>query len=324
MQISLAQLNAHLNNQLSPVYCIAGDEIPLVETARKKIIAVAKTRGFLEQAIFHIEPNFAWENVITITQNQSLFSEKQIIDIRNPQAKFDDTLSEWLKQPNETCLFIITTNKLTKIQQKSKWFLDISKIGVYCPIWPIERRALVPWIIQEGKKRGLTIDTASAELLAECTEGHLSATQQALEKLLLLYPAESIQSDKMALVLTDNARFTIFDLTRAVLLGNTNQVVKILSQLKKTDQELPLILWMITKDIRELLILHEHSKQGDALQQVYTIKKPLLEIALKNTTIPMLHEALILAHQIDRTFKSFQVESAWEDLLSLCVMLCKA
>lgn len=326
MQLTLPQLDTHLKNALSRIYLMSGDETFLVEESRNKIIATAQSRGFSERAIFHIETGFAWENIFLETQNHSLFSEKKIIDIRNPDAKMDASLITLIENADESHLFLITTNKLTGAQQKSKWFSTFNHIGAYLLIWPIELAALPSWIMAKAKQYHLQIDRESATWLAECTQGNLSATAQAIEKLTLLYPKQMITSKEMADVLVDNAKFKLFDFIRYLLLGDANKVIKIISIFEK-EQELPFILWAITKEIRELMVLQHRIRQGISMQQAlsstWSFKKPLLQYALKNTSIDLLNEALLLAAKIDRLFKSFQVTPAWENITTLCLLLCR-
>lgn len=316
-----------IHNNLARAYLISGDETFLTTEVREKIILSAKSQGFLEHVIYHIETGFQWEAILAATQNQSLFSEKQIIDIRNPNAKFDDMIIEILEKLDNSNLFIITTEKLTVAQQKTKWFLSLKKIGVYTPIWPIERHALNQWIMERAKKYMLQIDKQSAELLAECTEGNLLATHQAIEKLSLLYPKESISPEKISAVLSDNMRFSIFDLTKYLLLNDQKQLTRIILSLQKTSDELPLVLFMITKEIRELLTLQTRIQNGDSLQMVlstvWSFKKPLLQTALKNTSINQLQNSLSQASKIDQMIKGYETGSAWENILILCLTLCK-
>ena len=320
MQITQQQLDNHLKNKLSCAYLISTDVTFLATEAREKIINAAKLTGYDEHCIFHIETGFQVESILNVTQNQSLFSEKKIIDIRNLSSKFDDELIVEIEKADDSNLFIMTTEKLTAAQQKAKWFLAIQKIGVYLPIFPIERQSLTQWIMDRCKKLDLPIDKNSADLLADCTEGNLAATQQAIEKLSLLYPNQKKMQENLSAVLIDNARFTIFDLSKYYLSGDAKQVIKIISLLQKTEGELPLVLWMVTKDIRELIALH---RDPQAIQKVWGFKKPLFQVALKNCSLHSLKNGLVLSSKIDQMFKGFLIGNAWENLLSLCLMFCK-
>lgn|SRR3990167_281990 len=320
MQITQHQLDTHLKNNLSRIYLISTDTVFLAIETREKIICAAKQNFFLEHIIFHIEMGAQYEVLLNATQNQNLFSEKKIIDIRNPNAKFDEILMSELEKNDAFNLLIITTDQLTSAQQKTKWFSFIQKTGVYLPIFSMEKPALMQWIIDRGKKLTLQIDQESAELLMHYTEGNVTATHQAIEKLSLLYQNEKITAEKMSLALIENTSFNAFDLSKHFLLGNTKQIIKIIANLKNTDNELPMLLWILTKDIRELIMLHNNPLY---MQKIWGFKKPFFQVALKNTSVNTLKKALIQASKIDQMFKGFAIGNPWENLLSLCFMLCK-
>src|SRR5690606_17749987 len=126
MQITQKQLQSHLNNALTSLYFLSGDEHLLLEDARNSIIATAKQQGFLEHQRIYCDNTHFTEALTLAFQNQDLFSTKKIIDIRNPKAKFDEkTLSIiefYAKQKNSDFVIIISTEKLSPAQQKTSWY----------------------------------------------------------------------------------------------------------------------------------------------------------------------------------------------------------
>ena len=92
MKINPKQLSASLKKNSHPLYIISGDEPLLIQEARDEIIASKKQRGFELRELVTIESNFNWESLYYATEASSLFAEKKILDIRNPQTKFDTFL----------------------------------------------------------------------------------------------------------------------------------------------------------------------------------------------------------------------------------------
>lgn len=291
MQLSASQLDTQLKKSLSPLYLISGDEPLLIQELRDTIFTAAKTRGFSEKEIFYVEAGFQSDTFLSASQNRNLFSEKKIMDIRNPAAKFDATFMDFFQtyfsQPGDDMIFVITTDKLTAAQQKSAWFELIKKIGCYVPVWPIKNDALPLWIIERAKKFNLTISIEMAKLLANFSEGNLLGAAQVIDKLNVLYPATTLSREQILGVLSDHARFTIFDLSDAIAKQNTKKIVRILHRLKQTDEEPTLVLWAICRKLRENSA-SSHTKK--ALQQ---------------------------AAQVDEMIKGGRMGDVWQALLAL-------
>ena len=323
----LNQLNTALKRQLRPVYLLSGDVPLLIQETRDKIRQAAKQSNFLQRDIITVEPNFDWQIVYQRLQTRSLFSEKSVIDLRLPkwEDKATKTLLDYFKQPAEDLLLIISTPKLTSAQQKTKWFKAIEKTGEAIAIWPITMDELPQWIQQRLRIATIQADAESIQLLAEWTEGNLLATQQTIEKLQLLYPNQVIGLDQMSSVLNDNARFTVFDLSNAALLGDAKRVTRILSHLQFEGIEPILILWSLTREIRYLIELLNQQKQGipthQLLQKEWKSRKALLATALQRQNIQSLLDCLQKANRIDGMIKGLKSGNYWNAIESLALSI---
>ncbi len=333
MQLQLKQLIPHLKNKLAPVYLISGDVPLLAQEASDAICEAAKAADFQRCDPLHIETGFNWEKFTIVTQNLDLFSAKNLIEIRNPKAKFDESgtklLLHYLKVPPPDRLLIISTNKLTSAQKKTRWYKAVDKVGISITIWPISSQELPQWIRQRVKALGLTANQESIQLLADFTEGNLLATQQTLEKLRLLYPNSHITETEMKSTLIDHTRFNIFDLTHTALQADSTKVIRIIATLRNTDIEPTLILWALTQEIRTLINLKHQLQQGISMMQVlssqWQSKKLAVKTALIHITLESLMQLLQLAQQIDLTIKGITTVNVWDQItqLSLGLSGCK-
>jgi len=321
------QLDAALRQELKPVYLVTGDVPLLIQETRDKIRNAAKRAGFSQHELLHVEPGFDWEKLIHLNQNRSLFSDKSVIDLRLP--KFDDratkTLLQYLESlPKELCL-IISVGKLTSAQQKTRLYKAISSVGEVVSLWPIQTRDLPQWIRTRLGAAKIHADKESIQLLAEFTEGHLLATQQAIEKLQLLYPQQSIGVKEMTDVISDNARFTVFDLANAALLGNSERVVRIINNLRFESVEPTLILWVLSRELRNLITMlwqHEHGiPMAQILQKEWQNRKPLVKAAITRLDYHYLLPLLQNANKIDQMIKGLQVGNFWNALTTLALAI---
>ncbi len=329
MQLALKQLDAHLKQKLAPVYLISGDVPFLIQEARDKICASAKQAGYEDRELLSIEPNFNWERFNHTALHLNLFSYKTIIDLRHPTAKFDaqatKALTHYLDRLPPEKLLIISTNKLTRAQQQTRWHKAISKVGVTIPIWPIPPKELLQWIQMRFKSMGMNADPNSIQLLANLTEGNLLATQQAIEKLKLLYPDTNITVSELAQAICNNARYTVFDLTNYALQGHHQQVLCVMNGLRDTGVEPTFILWALCHEIRGLIQLSEQLQQGVPTSQLlntqWSSRKPLLKAALSRFNLRQLTTLLQMAVQIDHKIKGIIPGHYWDDLTDLSLSL---
>lgn len=253
MQISPAQLAKHSFAQR--LYLISGDEPLGVQDARDEIILAFQKQGFTEKERFHIEAGFHIEPLSRALNNHDLFGQKKIIDIRNSSAKFDKDMVTLLttfmdnEAPNQ--VIIISTDKLSATQQKNLWFLQIKKQGCFIPIWPVNFDALPQWIIQRAKnKYHLEIPLDIAKHLAFFSEGNLLSADQALIKLNLQSIQTPVTKEQLISVLSDHARFNVFDLANAITKRDAKKALRILARLETTGEAPTLALWSITRELR--------------------------------------------------------------------------
>lgn len=328
MQLHQKQLSAHLQQPLGSIYLLSSEVPFFLSSARSAIIKAAQKQGFLDKEIFHITSGFLWENLSVAMQNRSLFSQKKLIDIRNLSAKFDTQalkiLSDYFAKLNDDMMLVISTDKLTRAQQKTRWFQLIIKHGIYLPIYPISTRDLPAWILVRAKKANLQLTNESANCLAQLSEGNSYAAQQAIEKLSLLYPNQTITPNKILHVMTDQAHFSVFDLSNAVLSGNGEKVTRILTGLQQLSVEPTLILWALAKELRDLITMKSQLEMGVAIHtvtaNVWSSKKTLVQHALSHHTVSDFYHTLRCAAHVDAIIKGAKIGDARQALLSLCLL----
>lgn len=328
MKLHAKQLEHHLKREtLLPVYLINGDSPLLAQEIRDVIRKTASKKGFYQHELFFINNNFNWEQFSNTANNFSLFSEKTFLEIRNAKGNFNEigtkTLLHYLDNIPDDKLLLIVTGKLTTAQQKTKWFKTVESIGAIITIWPVNRHELPHWIAKRLQGANLKADTESIHLLADLTEGNLLATQQAIEKLQLLYPTTLITAKEMTEVINDNTHFNVFDLTNYALAGSQKQTLRVLSSLRATGTEAILVLWSLTRELRQLYSLAQQLNDGATMTQVLSTqwqsRKALLKTALSRLTCHQLNALLQQAQQVDLIIKGVKMGEPWLSLEDLCL-----
>jgi DNA polymerase-3 subunit delta len=326
-KLRIDQLSKHLQQGLAPAYLVSGDEILLVEESGDKIRRSAFKNGYTERERYFVDNQFDWSQLLSASNNLSLFSEKKVIELRldkpKPGDKGSKAICEYLANPNPDNCLIIVSSKLDAGTGRSKWVKALEKQGQWLPIWPISRAQLPRWLDQRIKKLGLTADSHSIELLATRIEGNLLAAHQELEKLKLLSIDGYLTPELIAGAVADSARYDVFGLIDKILLGNAREAVKNLQGLKTEGTEPTVILCAIAREIRILLSVINSLEQGQnfnwAAKQagIWEKRQGLAQQALRRLNTTQLHRLLRQANTIDKSIKGLHSMKPWDGLLDM-------
>ena len=123
------------------------------------------------------------------------------------------------------------------------------------------------------------------------------------------------------------ARYDVFKLSEAMLMGDPARLVRMLEGLKGEGEALPLVLWAVSEEIRTLLKLKSGMAQGrplGALLKEYRIwgpKERMMDPALRRISQATLEAAMKDAAQVDKMIKGLRAKNhsgdAWDAMLQL-------
>ncbi|GLR62606.1 DNA polymerase III subunit delta [Marinospirillum insulare] len=315
MKIAVNKLSSSLNKQLPKIIWLTGDEPLQMQEAADLIRSKVKQQGITEREVYDVGAQFAWHSLLEATASLSLFGDSKLIEVRlgaskpgKPGGEVIRTLCQQLA--NSPDIFLFTSNKLDAAQTKSAWFKAVDQAGLIVQIWPISANQLPQWISQRCQTSGLTLEPAAATLLAEKVEGNLLAAAQEIEKLsLFVNKGEVLNAEKLLSLIEDASRYSLFDLADACLEGKGNRAVRILRGLQAEGTEAPLLLWALTREIRQAFHLAYKLNDGlpfDTLCQqlrIWDTRKPLYAKASKRLTPLQAQQLLQLANQCDQAIK---------------------
>ncbi|MDO8274963.1 MAG: DNA polymerase III subunit delta, partial [Serpentinimonas sp.] len=213
-----AQLTAQLQRGLKPLYTVHGDEALLVQEAADAIRAAARAQGFLERSVFVASgAHFDWSAVRAAALSQSLFAERQLLELRLPSGKPGKDGAAALQQlaeaapANPDLLTLVLLPRLDATTLKSPWFAALAQHGPALRIDAVERAQLPVWIAQRLQLQGQRVPSGaegqrSLDFLADRVEGNLLAAHQEIQKLALLYPAGELGFEQIERAVLDVAR----------------------------------------------------------------------------------------------------------------------
>ncbi len=258
MQLKIDQLGAHLaRGRLARCYVLSGDEALLLLEAQDAIRAAARAQGFAERHVLHAHARFDWGELDQAATGLSLFSQRQIIEIRLPTGKpgkpGSASLQAHARRNHEDTLTLISLPRLDYAGAKSDWAVALKAAGVWIDVEAIGRERLPQWISARLARQGQAANPDALEFLADQVEGNLLAAHQEIGKLLLLYGEGTLDLEQVRAAVFDVARFEGSSLPSAMLAGDPARIVRTLAGLQAGGEPLALLLWIVTEELRGLV-----------------------------------------------------------------------
>lgn len=335
MKIRHEQLASHLKKTLSSVYCVIGDEplqsMEIVDSIRK----AANQAGYQSRNILSVEAMFDWNILSSAAETLSLFAEKQIIDLRVPNGKLglqgSKAIQSYLSKIPDDKLLIIQLGKFDYRSRNSAWFKALDRSGVIIQIWALSPAQTLAWVAKRMRQAGLQVSQEVVRLLSDRVEGNLLAAAQEIQKLYSLFGAAKINEQQLIDAVSDSSRFSIFDLSDAILLAQPQRVQHILSVLHQEGTPLTLLLWAMSDLSRKLYQANYLLKLGKSdagiINKIPKQKQTLYRNANQRLYHANWHRILSQLVEVDWKIKGVGQEPnklearIWDDLSDIALSL---
>lgn len=324
MELTPERLVAQLGREpLRPAYLIAGAEPLRVLEAADAVRAKARADGCSEREVFEADDRgFDWDQVSASFQAMGLFSQLRLIDVRLPTGKPGkdgaEAISAFCADPPADTILLVTANEWSKAHA-GKWSEAIARIGCIAVAWPVKPHEWVDWVERRLHARGLRAERDAVEHLAGRTEGNLLAAAQEIDKLALLVdPGEVLDLGRMDALVADAARFDVFRLVDAALVGQPAQVVRMLATLRSEGLAVPALLGMVVMELQRLAALSRVQARGGNLmaefkaQRVWDSKQAVYKRALGRHAAGHWDALLAEIGRVDRASKGRAPGDPWQ------------
>ena len=341
MQVRADQLTAHLGKGLRPLYTVWGDEPLLAQEAGDAIRAAARASGCAERQVHTVAgAHFDWSSLLGASQAMSLFSARQLIEIRIPSGKpgkdGSEAIQRYCKSLSDDVVTLVQLPRLDRAQQGSAWFSALDGAGLMLRVDPVDRKALPQWIAQRLAGQGQRVPGGEAgqnalAFFADRVEGNLLAAHQEIQKLGLLYPAGELSFEQVETAVLNVARYDVFKLGVAVLSGQVARALRMLDGLQAEGEAAVLVHWTLTEDIRALKRVKDAVGAGKPLPmalreaRVWGDKERLFERVVPQLKPATLAQWLHAAQVCDGLVKGLKhpgwPTDPWEGLRRLVLML---
>ena len=341
MQARADQLTAQLKRGLRPLYTVWGDEPLLAQEAGDAIRAAARASGCTERQVHTVAgAHFDWSSLLGASQAMSLFSERQLIEIRIPSGKpgkdGSEALQRYCQSISDDVVTLVQLPRLDRTQQSSALFTALDAAGLMVRVDAVERKALPPWIAQRLAGQGQRVQNGEAgqhalAFFADRVEGNLLAAHQEIQKLGLLYGEGELSFEQIESAVLNVARYDVFKLGVAVLSGQVARALRMLDGLQAEGEAAVLVHWTLAEDIRALKRVKDAVGAGKPLPmalreaRVWGEKERLFERVVPQLSTTAVAGLLQAAHVCDGLVKGLKhpdwPADPWEGLRRLVLML---
>jgi DNA polymerase III subunit delta len=318
----VTQLDQH--NALPPIILCCGDEPQRALSSIDHIKQKAKALGFLEHQWMVVEQASDWELLWMHYQEQSLFANLRVMQVlfsTKLTAAQSEALQRHIANPNPDVLLLLRTGEVDKQTLESKWVKAIEANGWLVHSKTLTANALNQWIHRQVNDLNMSVTPGALAMLADWSQGNLMATRQSL----LRWQLEGFQHLDERLLVKDQqdwARYDVFALSNALSTQQADTALKIMQRLRETGEELVLLLWSVSKELRlwHNLFLAQQHKPWSQLANEYRLwgeRSSGLQRLVKQMTLTQLCGWQAVALQIDRQIKGQLSGDAWTELMWL-------
>lgn len=328
MNVRIDQLNTALKEKIFPVYLISGDEPLQVMEATDFVRSTCKGQGYIEREVFDVDANFDWQMFEEAAASLSLFATRRILDVRLPTARpgkqGSQVIQHYLDRLPEDTVLLITAGKLDKASKNTAWYKAIDQAGIVIQCWPVGPEQLPSWVKQRFQSRGLQPDKAVVDYVCNHVEGNLMAAAQEIDKFQLLFGPGELDFNAVREAITDNSRYSVFELADAALKGEASRTMKISNSLCSEGIEPVLIVWALAREIRLLRAAASDPGTADytlTRSGVWKNRIDLFKSCLSRHSEHSLSMLLQRCALIDSISKGFEQGNAWDELRLLCFRL---
>lgn len=322
MKSTPEKLEGELRKALAPVYLISGDEPLTAGEAADAVRAAARAAGFTEREVFFADRanTGPWEEIFAAAQSLSLFSARRLIEVRlpggKPGAAGARVLQEVAQLAGQDLIVMVLTGALDWEAQKSAWVQALERRGTWVVAEDVGPARLPAWIRARAKRLGIALDDEAVALLAQQTEGNLLAAWQELQKLSLAGLATAGVEQVLASS-TRSSRHDVTQLGEAVLSGDRQRALRVLSALRAEGVEPTLVLWAVVQELRMLWL---QLVPGPQVQGIWSRNRNALAQAaprFRQRGRALFARLTGRAARADRMIKGMEEGQAWDEIALL-------
>jgi len=298
------------------------------DRVRERLLSLAVE----DRISFDMSGKDAWRSLGAELNAQSLFASTRLIEVFLDGKSIDKNglsiLEKIINSPKQDDYFVFTVPVASSFK-KAKWFnlLENAALSVECR--ELQSQETVRWIGRRAQQLfGKKIDLSVCELVAEYSEGNLLGAAQALEKISLIVESDTVTLADALQALSDNARFDSYQLIDALLKSDFPRTVRVLRGLKEIGSEPVLIVWALSRELRQLALMSQEISEGASVSHVidqfriWGNRKAAADKILRRKSLEELRALLLRLHYLDTIVKGARSGHVWDEIEIFSMEIC--
>lgn len=250
---------------LAPVYLFHGAERYLVDRAVEDVIR--KRFGDDEPDPFSYEPmrgsDVDGRRIVDACRTVSMLGGQRLVVVREVDALDDSELelvAQYAASPSKRSVLVLTA---VKVDGRKKTWKALKKHGNEVLFEQLYRDQMPDWIVRQGRRKGLQVDDAAAEALAEAVGADMTLLNLALEKLALLVGQDGrrVGVEQVRAAVAETRERSVFELTDALSRRDLEGSLMALASLREHGQDYIPITFMIARHVRLLMKVHSGQRR---------------------------------------------------------------
>ena len=331
MTVDASKLAEHLSlaPTLAPFWLVTGSEDLLKLESADLIRERARALGYTDRQVLEMSALSDWSQLMDAAASIGMFAEQKILEVRlagKPGVRGAKALERFVEKPFDGVVTILTVPKPDWSGEKAAWWKALLRASTVVDCNPVPRDRLPMWLAERLKRNGQYASREALERFADLVEGNLLAAKQEVDKLGLLFPAGELTPENIDASVSNSSRYGTDALIQATLLGEVDRVARIVDGLEAQAEPFPLILMMLTMQLRGVIRLRAGRERGERLVRG-VFATPLLERAVRRLKPQRVAAALAVCADIDRLAKGLPVpgrdSDPWIELKSVCLFLAR-
>ena len=241
---------------------------------------------------------------------------------KEAKSKKDDLEALVKNIPPYTCLVFCEK----EVDKRLKLVKEISKNGLVVEFKTQQQNILIKWILGEAKRNKKIISVEACAKLVEYSDFSMFNIKNEMDKLYLYVgDRQEVTLGDVEKVCTKSISVRIFDLINNIAIGNQYLALKNLKEMLMLKEPVPKIMFMIIKQIRQLLELKILLQEGLTVRDCVGVMKispyagDKMAQQVRNFSMEKLKSALNEMLQLDYKIKVGEIK----DIVAVEVIIIK-
>lgn len=314
--IDFLKLRENLNSSFYPLLIIKGKDEWVKSRAISYIIDSLDIE-YADMNIHHVEGGSV-DDLMMICNTLPFFSNQKVVIVHhleygqgNNLTRTVSMLNKYIADSDNSCCLVMYIDSDNKCLDKvSGQVINCNKLS---------DRDVANWIIATAKKNNRTIDGSTANMISQYCLSDMGRVASELDKL-CVHSTGMIDASMVELLVTKDAEYLVFDLSKVIANKNTALALDMLSQLMRQGNDARKLFPMLYNYYRRMYYIRISKCDKDTLATQLGVKVGAIGFAkdVANKYKPrQLLGALALFAEADNKLKNFANELDTMQLLVL-------